>query len=116
MYFQFELLNHGIVSLITGKSLKSFKTRLDKFWYTQDTVYDFEAPLSLINNRTGTRDFIVIDYENKALITEEHKILPTTGTVLRYPKVRYYYLLFYEKLSFQPVGPIMLLPVQGRHI
>ena len=36
---------------------------------------DFEAPLRITNNRTGTRDLILIDYENEELITEEHRIL-----------------------------------------
>ena len=38
-------------------------------------VYDLEAPLRITNNRTGTRDLILIDYENIELITEEHRIL-----------------------------------------
>jgi len=38
-------------------------------------MYDFEAPLRITNNRTGTRDFILIDYENEELITEEQWIL-----------------------------------------
>ena len=58
-------------TVVTAKSLKSFKTRLDKLWYNQDIVYDFEAPLRFINNRTGTRDLILIDYENEELITED---------------------------------------------
>ena len=62
-------------TVVTAKSLESFKTRLNKFWYTQDIVYDFEAPLRITNNRTGTRDLILIDYENEELITEEHRIL-----------------------------------------
>ena len=41
----------------------------------QDIVNDFEAPLRINNNRTGTRDLILIDYENIELITEEHRIL-----------------------------------------
>ena len=53
--------------------LESFKIRLDKFWYTRDIMYDFEAPLRITNNRTCTRD--LIDYENEELITEEHRIL-----------------------------------------
>ena len=32
-------------TVVTAKSLESFKTRLDKLWYNQDIVYDFEAPL-----------------------------------------------------------------------
>ena len=62
-------------TVVTAKSLESFKTRLDKFWYTQDIVYDFEAPLRITNNRNETRDLILIDYENEELITEEHRIL-----------------------------------------
>ena len=34
-----------------------------------------EAPLRITNNITGTRDRILIDYENEELITEEHRIL-----------------------------------------
>ena len=41
-------------TVVTAQSLESFKTRLDKFGYTQDIVYDFEAPLRITNNRTGT--------------------------------------------------------------
>ena len=62
-------------TVVTAKSLNSFKIRLDKFWYNQDIVYDFEAPLRITNNRTGTRDLILIDNENEELITEEHTIL-----------------------------------------
>ena len=62
-------------TVVTAKSLESFLTRLDKFWYTLDIVYDFEAPLRITDNRPGTRDLILIDYENKELITEEHRIL-----------------------------------------
>ena len=62
-------------TVVTAKSLESFKTQPDKFWYTQDIVYDIEASLRITNNRTGTRDRIVIDYENEELITEEHRIL-----------------------------------------
>ena len=36
---------------------------------------DFEAPLRITNNRTGSRDLIAIGYENEELITEEHIIL-----------------------------------------
>ena len=61
-------------TVVTAKSLNSFKT-LDKFWYNQDIVYDFEAPLRITNNRTGTRDFILIDNENEELITEEYRNL-----------------------------------------
>ena len=32
-------------TVVTANSLESSKTRLDKCWYTQDIVYDFEAPL-----------------------------------------------------------------------
>ena len=38
-------------------------------------LYDFEAPLRINNNRTGTRDLILIDNENEELIIEEHRIL-----------------------------------------
>ena len=63
-------------TVVTAKSLNSFKTRLDKFCYNQDIVYDFEAPLRITNNnRTGTRDLILIDNENEELITEEDRIL-----------------------------------------
>ena len=62
-------------TVVTVNSQESFKTRLDKLWYTQDLVYAFEAPLGITNNRTGTRDLILIDYENDELITEEHRIL-----------------------------------------
>ena len=79
------------VPVVTAKSLKlnSFKTRLDKFLYNQDIVYDFEAPLRITNNRTGIRDLILIDNENEELITEEYTILRSEP---RYPKakVRYY--------------------------
>ena len=34
-------------------------------------MYDFEAPLRIINNGTGTHDLILADYENEELITEE---------------------------------------------
>ena len=61
--------------MVTAKSIESFKTRLDKFWYTQDIVYDFEAPLRITNNRTMTHDLILIDYKNEEPITEEHRIL-----------------------------------------
>ena len=37
-------------TVVTAKSLNSFKTRLDKFWYNRDIVYDFEAPLRITNN------------------------------------------------------------------
>ena len=47
-------------TVVTAKSLNSFKTRLDKCWYNQDIVYDFEAPLRISNNRTGTRDLKLI--------------------------------------------------------
>ena len=69
MYF--ELPNNGSLSgtVVTAKSLESFKTRLDKFWYTHDIVYDFETSLRITNNRTGTRDLLLIDYENIQLIT-----------------------------------------------
>ena len=56
-------------TVVTAKSLESFKTRVDKLWYTQDIVSDFEAPV-ITNYRTGTRDVILIDYENIELITE----------------------------------------------
>ena len=62
-------------TMVTAKSIESFKTRLDKFWYTQDIVYAFDAPLRIIDNKTGTRDLILIDYENEEPITEEHRIL-----------------------------------------
>ena len=62
-------------TVVTAKSLNSFKTRLDTFWYNQDIVYDFEASLRITNNRTGTRDLILIDNENEELITEEYTIL-----------------------------------------
>ena len=63
-------------TVVTAKSLNSFKTRLDKFWYNQDIVYDFEAPLRITNNnRTRTRDLILMDNENEELITEEDRIL-----------------------------------------
>ena len=62
-------------TVVTAKSLNSFKTRLDKFWYNQDILYDFEAPLRITNNRTGTRDLILIDNENEEVIIEEHRIL-----------------------------------------
>ena len=46
-------------------------------------MYDFEAPLRITNkvNRTGTRDLILIDYENEELITESYN--------QNCPKVRY---------------------------
>ena len=76
MYFQFEIPNHGIVSLITAVvTAVSLESRLDRFWYNQDIVYDFEAPLRITNNRIGTRDLILIDNENEELITKEHSIL-----------------------------------------
>ena len=62
-------------TVVTSKSLELLKIQLDKFWYTQDIVYDFEALLKIINNRTGTRDLILMDKENEELITEEHRIL-----------------------------------------
>ena len=62
-------------TVVTAKSLNSFKTLLDKFGYNQDIVYDFEAPLKITNNRTGTHDLNLIDNENEELITEEHTIL-----------------------------------------
>ena len=62
-------------TVVTANSLNSFKTLLDKFWFNQDIVYDFEAPLQITNNRTGTRDLNLIDNENEELITEEHTIL-----------------------------------------
>ena len=62
-------------TVVTAKSLELLKTRLDKFWHNQDIVYDFEAPLRKTNNRTGTRDLILIAYENEELIKEEHIIL-----------------------------------------
>ena len=34
-------------------------------------MYNFEPPLGITNNRTGTRDLILIDYENEELITED---------------------------------------------
>ena len=71
--------------MVTANSLESFKTRLDKFWYTQDIVYDFEAPLRINNNRTRICDLILLDYENEELITQN----PMIRTELRYPKVRY---------------------------
>ena len=61
--------------MVTAKSLESFKTRLNKFLYNHDIVYDFEAPLRITNNRTGTHNFILIDNENEELITEEHRML-----------------------------------------
>ena len=64
-------------TVVTAKSLESFKTRLDKFLYNQDIVYDVEAPLRITNNRTGTRDLILIDYENEELITEELRSEPS---------------------------------------
>ena len=60
---------------VTAKFLDSSKTLIDTFWYTQDIVYAFEVPLRITNNRTGTRDLILIDYENEELITEEQRIL-----------------------------------------
>ena len=62
-------------TVVTATSLNSHKTRLDKCWYNQDIVYDFEAPLRITNNRTGTRDLILIDNKNEELITEEYTIL-----------------------------------------
>ena len=73
MHFQFEI--RTMHTVVTAKSIESFKTRLDTFCYTQDIVCDFEAPLRITNNRTGTRDLIVIDDENDELITEEQRIL-----------------------------------------
>ena len=70
-----ELWNSLPATVVTATSLNSFKTRLDKFWYNQDIVYDFEAPLRITNNRTGTRDLILIDNKNEELITEEYRIL-----------------------------------------
>ena len=61
--------------MVTAKSINSFKTRLDKIWYNQNIVYDFEAPLIITNNITGTRDLILIYNENEELITEEYIIL-----------------------------------------
>ena len=61
--------------MVTAKSLNLFKLRLDKCGYNQDIAYDFEAPLRITNNRTGTRDLILINYEYEELITEEHRIL-----------------------------------------
>ena len=61
--------------VVTAKSIEYFKTRLDKFWYTQDIVYAFKAPLRITNNRTGTHDLILIDNDNEELITEEHRTL-----------------------------------------
>ena len=61
--------------MVTAKSLNSFKTQLGKFWYNQDILYDFEAPLIITNNRTRTHDLILIDNENEELIIEEHRIL-----------------------------------------
>ena len=60
--------------MATAKSLNSFKIRLEKFWYNLDIVYEFEAPLRITNNTTGTCDYILIDNENEELITEEHII------------------------------------------
>ena len=71
-------------TVITAKSLKTCKTRLDNFGYTQNIVCDFEAPLRILNNRPGTRDLILTKYENEELITEEHRILrsePPKGKV-----------------------------------
>ena len=62
-------------TVVTAKSLNSFKTQLDKFWYNQDIVYDFEAPLRITNNRTGTCDLTLIDYEYEELIKVDHTIL-----------------------------------------
>ena len=38
-------------------------------------MYEFEAPLRITNNRTGTRDLVLIDYDNEELITEDHRTL-----------------------------------------
>ena len=62
-------------TVVTAKSLNSFKTLLDKFWYNQDILYDFEAPLKITNNRTGTRDLNLIDNEELIIDIEEHTIL-----------------------------------------
>ena len=35
-------------------------------------MYEFEAPLRITKSRTGTRDLILIDYENEELITESY--------------------------------------------
>ena len=61
-------------TVVTATCLNSFKT-LYNFGYNQDIVYDFEVLLRITNNRTGTRDLILIDNENKELIIEEHRIL-----------------------------------------
>ena len=53
-------------------------------------MYDFEAPLRITNNGTGTRDLILIEYENKELITEEHRILQSELSYgILTPMVRY---------------------------
>ena len=48
-----ELWNSLPDTEVTAKSIESFKTRLDKYWYTQDIVCDFEALLRITNNRTA---------------------------------------------------------------
>jgi len=60
--------------VVTAKSLESFTNRLDKFAYTQDIVHDFEAPLRITNNRTGIRGLILIDCENKEMVTESEEL------------------------------------------
>ena len=65
------------------KDHSKYDYRVDKFWYTQDIEYDFEAPLRTTNNRTGTRDLMLVDYENEELITESYS--------QKRPKVRYYH-------------------------
>ena len=36
-------------SVIQGRSINSFKNKLDKFWSTQAIIYDYESPLTITN-------------------------------------------------------------------
>ena len=79
----FLLKDHCIVNVESGivtiddETLYAVmkKTQLDKVWYNQDIVCDFETPLRITNNITGTPDLILIDNENEELITEEYRII-----------------------------------------
>jgi len=41
-----------IVQVVSAETVNTFKFRLDNFWSDQDVLYDYNADLHIIGNRT----------------------------------------------------------------
>ena len=73
-----------------AKTLKTFESRLDKFWSDQDIKYNFKATVVTGHN---------LDYEDEELVPQDEILLPESSM----------YLCMYVRLGLRPLTPVNIL-------